>query len=333
MSRKGDLKLLEDEVQAWSLWRQTHSDAVPTPGNTNLRWMNLAGARLPGANFSGADLTGVDFSGADLSQAYLAGADLTRANFARANLSRANLAGTNLASAEFSGANLTDANLQNAVLVGTSFAGANLSGCRVYGMSAWDIRLANTIQTNLIITKPGDVEITVDNIELAQFLYLLINNTHIHKFVDTITSKLVLILGRFKPQRKIILDRLRDELRRRNYLPVLFDFGAPSNRDITETISLLAHMAHFIIADLTEPSSIPQELQRIIPDLAVPVQPLLQSGKATYAMFQDHIKYPWVLPVYRYEGINHLISTIVDAVISPAEAKLKSLGHGAKQYI
>jgi hypothetical protein len=66
--------------------------------------------------------------------------------------------------------------------------------------------------------------------------------------------------------------------RHRGCLPVLFDFDKPTSRDLTETVRTLAHLARFIIADITEPRSIPQELQAIVPDLAVPVQPLLLKG-------------------------------------------------------
>ena len=41
---------------------------------------------------------------------------------------------------------------------------------------------------------------------------------------------------------------------------------------------MLARMARFIVADLIDPSSIPKELEAIVPDLAVPVQPLLEGG-------------------------------------------------------
>ena len=136
---------------------------------------------------------------------------------------------------------------------------------------------------------------------------------------------MVLILGRFTAERKAILHALRNELRKRNYLPILFDFEVPARRNITETVTLLARMARFIIADLTDPSSIPQELQAIVPDLAVPVQPLIEGSARPYAMFQNFRKYDWVLPVYRYEGLDSLLATLKEKVIDPAEGKVKDL--------
>ena len=103
--------------------------------------------------------------------------------------------------------------------------------------------------------------------------------------IDTITSKAVLILGRFTDERKAVLDAVREDLRKRDYLPILFDFDVPATRDITETVSLLARIVRFIIADLTDPSSIPKELEAIVPGLAVPVQPLLEGSSRPYAMF------------------------------------------------
>ena len=55
--------------------------------------------------------------------------------------------------------------------------------------------------------------------------------------IDTITSKVVLILGRFTEERKAGLDALREELRKRDYLPILFDFAVPTTRDITEPVA------------------------------------------------------------------------------------------------
>jgi hypothetical protein len=128
----------------------------------------------------------------------------------------------------------------------------------------------------------------------------------------------VLILGRFTPERKAVLDALRNDLRKRDYLPVMFDFEKPRDRNITETVRTLAHLARFILAGLTDPSSIPQELQAIIPNLKIPVQPLLQEAKREYAMFVDFRDYPWVLPTYHYEDQVTLLRSLGD-VIAPAE--------------
>jgi len=42
-------------------------------------------------------------------------------------------------------------------------------------------------------------------------------------------------------------------------------------------------------------------------------------------MFKDYWKYEWVLPVYRYEGLELLLATLAEKVIAPAEGKVKAL--------
>ena len=76
-------------------------------------------------------------------------------------------------------------------------------------------------------------------------------------------------------------------------------------------------MARFIVADLTETSSIQKELEAIVAVLAVPVQPLLHGMAQPYAMFKDYWKYEWVLPPYRYEGLETLLATLTEGVIAP----------------
>jgi hypothetical protein len=177
----------------------------------------------------------------------------------------------------------------------------------------------------LIITDKDEPKITVDHIEVAQFVYLMLNNKKIRDGCRHHHLQAVLILGRFSDERKAVLDVLREELRKHDYLPILFDFAVPATRDITETISLLARMARFIIADLTDPSSIPKKLEAIVPGLAVPVQPLLEGSSPPYGMFKDYWKYEWVLPVYRYEGLEPLLATLAEKVIAPAEGKVQAL--------
>jgi hypothetical protein len=136
-----------------------------------------------------------------------------------------------------------------------------------------------------------------------------LTNQKIRHVIDTITSKVVLILGRFTPERKALLDAIREELRNRDYLPVLFDFEGPTSRDFTETVATLAHMARFVIADITDAKSIPQELSQIVPNLpSVPVQPLLISGQHEYGMFEHFRRFPWVLEPVIYVDQNQLLA-------------------------
>jgi hypothetical protein len=241
------------------------------------------------------------------------------------------LYGADLSLANLKDADLREAGLISAILVETDLTGADLTDCWVYGVSAWNLKLERAKQQNLVITNPYEIKdesepkVTTDNLEVAQLIYLLLRGQKIRQVIETITSKAVLILGRFTAERKAVLDALREELRKHDYLPILFDFEVPATRDITETVTLLARMARFIIADLTDPSSIPKELEAIVPGLAVPVQPLLEGASRPYAMFKDYWKYEWVLPVYRYEGLEPLLATLAEKVIAPAEGKVKAL--------
>lgn len=262
---------------------------------------NLAAAKLSGTNLADADLRDANLVGALLDGAHLPGANLSGANLMNACLARADLRRCNFSGANLQGANVQGANLEGATCVGTNIDSADLSDSRVYGLSVWDLKAGSALQRNLIITKHGQPQVTVDDLEMAQFVYLILNNKAIRSAIDTLTTKVVLILGRFTPERKAILGALRDVIRRSNYLPVLFDFEASENRDLTETVSLLAHLARFVIADLTDAKSIPQELQRIVPNLpSVPVQPILQDDSDAYAMFEHLRRYPWVLPMQKY---------------------------------
>jgi hypothetical protein len=136
----------------------------------------------------------------------------------------------------------------------------------------------------------------------------------------------VLILGRFTKERKAVLEALRDELRQRDYTPVLFVFDKPASRSTEETVSTLAHMARFVIADLTDAKSVLQELRAIVPtNPSVPVQPLILTTQEEPGMFDFFRLYPWMLDPHRYDGSSGLLAALTDRVIAPAEAKLREL--------
>ena len=203
-----------------------------------------------------------------------------------------------------------------------------MTGSRIYGASVWDVKInKNTQQQNLAITDYGAPAIVVDNIKVAQFIYLLLNNEEVRDVIDTITSKAVLILGRFSAERKIILDRLREELRRRHYVPIMFDFEKPGSHDTIETIRILAGMSKFIIADLTEAKAVVQEMQAIVPYLpSVAVRFIIRKSEREPSMF-DHIRrFPWVVDgAFEYETTEEVVGAINDSILEPVEAKLREL--------
>jgi uncharacterized protein YjbI with pentapeptide repeats len=307
MANPEHLEILKQGVEDWNKWREENPDIEP-----DLYGADLECGYFAGGNFRKTNLYRANFTGADLEAADLRGANLGEANLLKAFLVKADLSESNLILARLAEAN---------------FVKTNLTGVRVWGVSAWGLQLEGAIQKDLVISHPfaeANNMITVDNLEVAQFIYLLLHNDKIRQIIDTITSKVVLILGRFAGERKAVLDAIRDELRMRNYLPVLFDFDKPANRDLTETISTLAHMARFIIADITDARSIPQELQAVVPNLpSVPVQPLLLGSSTEYGMFEHFRRYQWVLPICRYDDQEELIQSIQTKVIAPAEEMVK----------
>lgn len=217
----------------------------------------------------------------------------------------------------FKGSKLINTRMEHMSLVSNDFSDTIIEGCFVYGISTWDMSLENAVQRELIISKDNESCITVDDIELAQFLYLLINNNKLRSVIETITSKVVLILGNFSPKRKIVLNAIRTELRRYNLIPVMFDFSAPKTRNLTETVLTLASMSKVVVADLTAQRSIPHELASIIPHHpSVVVFPIILEGEYPYGMFNDYQSYPWVRPLvqYRENRINELVARIVDSI-------------------
>src|SRR5258708_2541638 len=331
MANEEHFSVLKQGTTAWNTWRNQHPLLQPDLSDTNLSNSNLSNADLTSADLTSADLSQADLSNSNLTSADLTSADLTTAaltsaNLTGADLTSADLSNANLFAANLGGANLSNANLGGANLVGTNLREATLPECRIYGVSVWDINLTGALQNNLVITPEDEANIPVDNLKTAQFLYLLLNNKEIRDVINTITTKVVLILGCFTPERNATLDAIRNELRTRDYVPILFDFDHPGSRDITETVTTLARLAPFIIADLTRARSIPQELTFIIPAFpSVPVQPLLLSSQREYGMLEHFTKFPWVLPVYKYSDLPHLLTSFKKRVIDPAEQKAQKL--------
>lgn len=344
MAIQQHVDLLKEGVGVWNQWRRENPDRIPDlsgidimpeqvpqgPGgrilrqnysNINFKGVDLTGASFfmaifSNAHFDGAKmekisladcyLGGVYFNNANLTGAIFNGSELNHADFTNAILVNSSFVQTSMWLTDFSNADLRNSDFERAMLVEAVLKGANISGSRIYGISAWNIVTdEHTLQSDLIITLKNEPTIAVDNIKIAQFLYLLLNNTEISDAINTISRKAVLILGNF--ERMQMLKQIAEYIRSCGYLPIIFNFDKPLHRTTVETIITLAGLSLFVIADVTAPRSIIGELHTIVPIFpSVPVHPLLEKNERVWGMFDSILAYPAVKPIREYSDVNEL---------------------------
>jgi len=332
------VELLKKGTEVWNSWREQNSGVRPQLSDINFETdiheydhlydtpifsnLDLSGAdlnriqarnsRFKNCIFDRADINFADvcfsnfiectFQGTCMRVTKIGSASFVDCEFHETDLSYCSAEETN-----FSGSEIKNSRLCNMSMVKTNLSDTEIYSTRVYGLSAWDLGTDGSRQQNILISEEGNT-ITVDDIEIAQFIHLLLRTPKIRSAIDTITSKVVLILGRFSDEQKRVLDVIKRRLRALDYVPVVFDFEVPSSRDMTETISILASLARFVVADLTNPRSVPHELASTVRDLpSVPVQPIISEGERPYGMFEHLKSYPWIL-----EGIKYQEDQVVD---------------------
>ncbi len=142
----------------------------------------------------------------------------------------------------------------------------------------------------------------------------------------------VLILGRFNAQGMELFSALRDELRRRGFVPVVIDFALPESFDFHEMLLLFSLAVRFVVADLSNARQIAAELAAIVPIVRVPVQPIMIEGSETFAMFSDLAAYPWVLHPRVYSNVTDLVKNVDSLVIEPADALYREL-QAKRKYV
>lgn len=346
------VEIFKKGSKVWNSWREENSNLYPDLSDINfesdvhtykemydlpefvgynLSHMNLCritarnslfmNCSFYGSSINFSDICFSSFQDCDFEKANLAVSRIGSAEFLSCNFTKSNLSYCSAEETSFSGSRLISTKLSNMSLVKTDFTNTVIDGSRVYGISAWDLILDGCNQNNILIEEENS-SITVPSIEMAQFISLLVNNSKIRDVIDTITSKVVLILGRFTDRRKAVLDTIKTELQLQGYLPVLFDFEGPKNRDVTETIITLASMAKFVVADLSSPKSIPQEITQIVPNFpSIPLQPVIEKTQREYGMFEHFERYPWVLEKIKYCESD--IKSLVHDVIKNCEKYVK----------
>lgn len=318
----------------------------------NLKKANLSRADLAGANLNGADLSEAfliraNLSGASLIQARLDGANLGQASLFRANLSRASLRRASffkadLGEADFSEADLEGANLQEAALERANLRAANLSkanlcfasllgtnlekaiidSCSVCGISLWEVNLKGARQRDLDVMPPREPVLAVDNLPTAQIVGMVLHPQGGRHDVFSVSLNTVLVMGRYPPERKTVLDLIKESLRRLDYSPLVLDFEAPAPRDLNEMVKTLGRISRFIIADLSNDGRIAQILDSVVHYLpTVPIQSIVHEHGEPNIENRHYFKYRWVLPVFRFKDLNDLAQHIERNVIAPVEKK------------
>jgi len=319
-------------VAFWNAWRKKHPDVVP-----NLDGAILSGMDLRKADFRGASLRDVyfnytDLGGADLRNTLLQGADFRDAILYRTKLSGADLRGAHLKRVDLRQATLTGTDLRCAAILDSDLSGATIVSCSVFGITSWGLTTKGLKQKALVVSDVPPREraaaVTLDELEAAQLVHLLMHGSKVSRLIDAINSKLVLILGRFTPHNKKILDAVRERIRAtRDYVPIMFDFARPESQDYMQPVVTLAQLSRFVIADVTQPKIVLEELPRILLAATVPVRPIMRtgSGREPTTLYNLRLQYNHVLDTYFYTSKKELLRNLERAVIRPAEALVKEL--------
>lgn len=299
---------------------------------------NLTGAWLGHSDLTDADMRGAILIDSVLYDAKLSGVNLTSANLSRADLRRSMLVETTITDCILTGSSVYGISVWE--IKGVPTAQRNLAVLNhppddpAYRLpkiiGALELPQGEEERSTrhpwpsgrLAIASTYDpqssAEIRVDDLEVAQLVHLLLSREKLRNIIQTITSKAVLILGRFTPERKAVLDAIADALRSHSLIPIIFDFERATSKDFTETIKTLAGLSLFVIADITNPKSAPLELEATVPDYQIPFIPVMQDGEKQFSMFTDLRKYDWVARLLTYTSLPELMKVFKVAILDEA---------------
>jgi hypothetical protein len=158
-----------------------------------------------------------------------------------------------------------------------------------------------------------------DVVALAQQM----EGEELSQMLSDISQRSVLILGRFTDKRKVVLEAIKKVFATppRQYVPILFDFEKPGDRDLIETDRRFAAVSRFIVADLSDPNSVPAELQAVVPDFpSVPVVLIIEASQREYPVVDHILRMDHVVkPIVKYRNKDHLMEILDEQVLVPAE--------------
>lgn len=308
-----------------------------TLDRTNLEHVNARGAIFDEIvankpNFEVSTLRGARFRRAQLSEArfhraYLRDSDLSDAAFTSCWLRFATLDGACCQNTNFSS---TD--LRHASMVKTNLKGASLTDVQVFGISAWGVETdANTSQDLIVGIAANEREppLRAHDLSTAQLLALMLDAAGVRTVIDSVTSKLVLILGSFSPTEKVVLDALRLSLQSYGYVAVEFDFERPSERDYAETILTLVGMSRFVVADFTNAKEVRAEVAQARRQYKrVPIIPIAREGVSLPITMANSFSAEELQLLVRYQHIDDLLQKLQLSIIEPAEERVRRIAEG-----
>lgn len=213
----------------------------------DLRWSRLNGANLTRASFYGADLTGCDLSG---SQMYRT--DLRWANLSETVISNANLTDADLYHADLHGARLNDNDMSQARLDLATLADGEIVNCTIYGVSAWDVKLDRAVQSELIISQPGEPLLAIDDLDAAQFVNLLLHSPVLRERVSGVNSRIALLLAARVPGSDERIANVEAVLRRAGWITIHYDVGAAHTQELPAMLQALMRCCGATVVDLED---------------------------------------------------------------------------------
>jgi uncharacterized protein YjbI with pentapeptide repeats len=317
--------------------------------NAQLKDADLTGARIDRANLEHVNARSATFDDVvaqepNFEVGTLRGARFRRARISEGRFHRAYLRDTNLTDAAFTGCWLRFANFEGARCENTDFSGSDLryasmvethlkgailTDVHVFGISAWGVETDANTRQDLIVGRTQDEQeapLRAHDLQTAQLLGLMLDGAGVRAVLDSMTSKLVLILGSFSPAEKAVLDALRLSLQSHGYIAVEFDFERPSDRDYAETVLTLVGMSRFVVADFTNAKEVRAEVAQARRQyMRVPIIPIAREGASLPITMVNSFTPEELQLLVRYQSLDDLLLKIQPSIIASAEERVRRI--------
>lgn len=223
-------------------------------------------------------------------------------------------------------------NLVGSSWIGVDFSSARMAGvdcdgavferCTIEGLGVWKASGTPRREEQLRADASDFGMLALNDLKIGPALFEVVRNDALPRLFELLSSKLVLILGRFAPAAsKERLERLRAEIGRRGYIAVVVDWELQGRFNATTIVSAISMCSRFIVADVTDARTVIAEVREALAQRPVAIQPLLLFGspEPAFLRWARTDKYQQLLPTITYRDINDLIAKLDDEIIPACE--------------